>query len=146
MVWATGFDQYIDLGDDPLENFDQDGVVSHGHSTLWVDMKVWDYPVLSIGALIAVSFGVRRMREVYFAIACQAAYWYMGHQGPDAMWNALAGLQAGRGNYKYIILPTLLTSYESIERYRQKQGVTYKTQIIWGFYGLGYLLGRYTFL
>ena len=147
MVWpSAGFEQHIDLGDDPLDTFEQDQPVSHGHPAVWIDMTVWDYPVLSIGALIAVSFGVRRMRSVYFATMCQVVYWFSGHKGPAAMWNSLAGLQAGRGNYKYVILPTLLTSYESIENYRQKKGFTYKSQMILGFYGLGYLLGKYKIL
>ena len=129
--------------EDP-NDFDQS---QYGHATKYTDTKeAWEYPKLSIVALIVVSFGVRHMGEVYFAIVAQLIYWYCGHSGPDAMWNALAGVQAGRGKYKYVILPTLLTSYEAIDNYTQNKNFTYRTSMILGLYGLGFLLGKYRFL
>ena len=144
MVWTTGFEQHLNLGDDPLENFEVDD--SYGGPVTYFDYNKWEHPWLGIAALAIVSLGVRSMRDVYFAIACQAAYWYCGHGGPDAMWNSLAGLQAGRGNYTYLVLPTLLTAYESIENYNEKKSLTYKSSMILGFYGLGYLLTKFRFL
>ena len=126
---------------DPIDDEDFDG--GWGHSTRFVDYERWEYPVPSLAALAWVSQGINSMVEVYFAIACQAAYWFCGHSGPDAMWNALAGIQAGRGKYTYIYLPTLLTTYESFENYNKKKNLTYKTSMVLGFYGLGFLLGKY---
>ena len=130
------------LHSDPVDEFDE----GFGHSISFIDYKTWDYPVLSLAALAWVSMGIKSMFEVYFGVACQAAFWFCGHSGPDAMWNALAGVQAGRGKYSYIYLPTLLTAYESIENYNKKKSVTYKTSMVLGFYGLGFLLGKYRFL
>ena len=126
--------------------FEQDQP-SHGYFSQWQDTPVWDYPVMSLAATAIVSLGVKSMVDVYFAVACQLAYWFCGHSGPDAMYNALAGLQAGRGEYTYIILPSLLTAYETIENFnKNKNTLTYKASMTLGFYGLGFLLTKYRFL
>ena len=128
---------------DPIDDDDFDG--GWGHSIYFTDFKKTGIiPAVSIAALVWVSFGIKRYAEVYFALACQAADWYCGHRNPDAMWNALAGIQAGRGQYEYIYLPTLLTAYESFENYNKNNGTfTYGTTMVLGFYGLGFLLGKY---
>ena len=120
---------------------------SHGYSMQWQDTPIWDYPVMSFAATAIVSLGVKSMLDVYFALACQVIYMLSGYSGPDAIYNALAGLQAGRGRYTYIILPTLLTAYETIENFRKnKNNLTYKGSTTLGFYGLGYLATKYRFL
>ena len=127
---------------DPVDEpgwFDQN---LYGHAVTYFDTNKWDFPVLSIAALGVVSLGIRRYREVYFAIACQLGYWYLGYTGPDAMYNALAGYQAGTGRYSYIYFPTMLTAYETIQKFNEKQAFTYKTTTTLGIYGLGFLLGK----
>ena len=126
--------------------FEQDQPSAYGGFAQWQDTPVWEFP-LGLIATAIVSLGVNSMIDVYFALACQVVFMLCGHSGPDAIYNALAGLQAGRGKYTYVILPTLLTTYEAIENFKKnKNNLTYKGSMTLGFYGLGFLATKYRFL
>ena len=128
-------------GSEPIDapEFEQD---SFGNAFRYIDAeaKKWENP-LSILALIFVSFGIKKHTEVYFAVTAQFIYWLLGYEGLDAMYNALAGYQVGRGRYKWTYLPTLLTAYESIRSFKEKGALTYKKSAVLGIYAIGYLLG-----
>ena len=125
--------------------FEQDQPSAYGGFAQWQDTPVWEFP-LGLIATAITSLGVNSMIDVYFALACQVVFMLCGHSGPDAIYNALAGLQAGRGKYTYIILPTLLTTYETIENFNKNKTLTYQASMTLGFYGLGFLLTKYRFL
>ena len=119
--------------------------------TDWIDVpgynpSGWDYPVASTIALIISSFGIEGLLDIYYATACHLIYWFWGYKGPDAIYNALSGLQAGRGKWLFAAFPTMLDTYEGINELRKKNGLTPKTLIRTGSWSLGFWLGRKKYL
>ena len=110
------------------------------------DPKYWDYPFASTVAVLVVSFGVRGLKDIYYATVCQLLFWGFGHKGPDGIYNALAGLQAGRGEWFYAAFPTLLDTYEGITELRRTRTLSTKSIIRTGSWALGFYLGRTHYL
>jgi hypothetical protein len=125
---------------------------SYGHPAVWDErlesfgVNNWDYPFASMLATVLVSFGVKNVRDIYYATFCQLIFWGFGYKGPDGIYNALAGLQAGRGEWFYAAYPTLLDTYEGINDFRRTKGVTKKGIIRSGAWSLGFYLSRNRYL
>ena len=127
----------------PVDDFTQD---AYGNAFKYFDTTQWEFPIISVLALVVVSFGIQSFKDVYFAIACQFLYWYLDYDGPEGLYNALAGLQVGRRAYKWIYLPTILTAYETMRSYSKQKTLTYKSSTTLGIYALGFIVGRYRLL
>jgi len=132
---------------DPIDDFDQTNY------DYWEEYEVyegktkgWEKPILSMAALLVVSLGVRTPAEWAFAVASQLVFWVCGHKGPDAMYNALAGVQIAYGRYTYSAFPTLLDAYNSIEDLSKQKRLTDKHILVWVIYWVGFLLAKYRVL
>ena len=121
---------------------------AYGYPVVWNEKlesfgaRGWDYPLPSVLATFSVSFGVKNLSDIYFATVCQLIFWLFGFRGPDGIYNALAGLQAGRGQWFYAAYPTLLDTYEGINDFKRTQGLSKKGFIRTGAWSLGFYLGR----
>ena len=130
---------------DPIDDFNQ--------TDYWDEYEVyerktkgWEKPFASMAALLVVSLGVRTKFEWTYAVAAQLVFWYCGHEGPDAMYNALAGVQIAYGRYTYSAFPTLLDAYNTIEDLSSKKRLTDKHILVWIIYWVGFLLAKYRVL
>ena len=130
---------------DPIDDFNQTDYWEQ-YEVYERNTKGWEKPIASLAALLVVSLGVRTKFEWYFAVASQLVFWACGHNGPDAMYNALAGVQVAYGRYTYSAFPTLLDAYNTIEDLSSKKRLTDKHILVWIIYWVGFLLAKYRVL
>ena len=130
---------------DPIDDFNQTDYWEQ-YEVYERNTKGWEKPIASMAALLVVSLGVRTKFEWTYAVASGLVFWYCGHKGPDAMYNALAGVQIAYGRYTYSAFPTLLDAYNSIEDLSSKKRLTDKHILVWIIYWVGFLLAKYRVL
>ena len=130
---------------DPIDDFNQTDYWEQ-YEVYERNTKGWEKPIASMAALLVVSLGVRTKFEWTYAVASGLVFWYCGHNGPDAMYNALAGVQIAYGRYTYSAFPTLLDAYNTIEDLSSKKRLTDKHILVWIIYWVGFLLAKYRVL
>ena len=102
----------------------------------------WERPLFSVMALAIVSLGIKSSKDIYFATAAQLVFFLFGKKGPAGMYSALAGIQVGRGQYKFAAFPTLMDSYYTISDLSTEKRVTYSHLIATTIWFLGYFLAK----